>query len=190
MQIEINNIMTAIDILILLIFIVSIIYGLRRGFITQLGSVGGVLVGIVACRLFSEPVTRLFAGSSPDANDLYVSGVFACVLLFIVGYIAARLVASLIKTVTNTLHLTVIDRVAGALFSLFEWFLVFSLLLNIWQAFRPDINITSGSRLAGGRAAVAVVDFAPKVLGSETFKDFVSAVASVGNDDARKNNEK
>ncbi len=172
--------MTAIDILILLIFIVSIIYGLRRGFIMQLGSVGGVLVGIVACRIFSESVTRFFAGDSPDANDMYVSGVFACVLLFIVGYIAARLVARLVKTVTNTLHLTVFDRIAGALFSLFEWFLVFSLLLNIWQAFRPDI--TSGSRLAGGRAAAAVVDFAPKVLGSETFKEFVSAVASVGKD--------
>ncbi len=77
--------MTAIDILILLIFIVSIIYGLRRGFIMQLGSVGGVLVGIVACRIFSESVTRFFAGDSPDANDMYVSGVFACVLLFIVG---------------------------------------------------------------------------------------------------------
>lgn len=179
--------MTAIDILILLIFIVSIAYGLRRGFITQLGSVGGVLVGILACRLFSDTVTDFFAGSDPDANDLYVSGVFACVLLFIVGYIAARLVARLVKTVTNSLHLTVFDRVAGALFSLFEWFLVFSLLLNIWQAFRPDIDITSGSRLAGGRAAKAVVDFAPKVLGSETFKDFVSAVASVGDGNSDKN---
>ena len=103
--------MAALDILILLIFIVSIVYGLRRGVITQLGSVGGVIVGIIACRLFSGSVTRLFAGSNPDANDLYVSGVFASVLLFIVGFIAARLVAGLIKTVTHSLHLTVIDRV-------------------------------------------------------------------------------
>lgn len=174
--------MAALDILILLIFAVSIIYGLRRGFITQLGSVGGVIVGIIACRLFSGHVTHLFAGSDPDANDIYVSGVFASVLLFIVGYISARLVARLIKSVSNTLHLTVFDRIAGALFSLFEWFLIFSLLLNIWQAFRPDIDITSGSRLANGRAAAAVVDFAPKVLGSETFKEFVTAVANVGKD--------
>ena len=182
--------MAALDILILLIFIVSVVYGLRRGVITQLGSVGGVIVGIIACRLFSGSVTHLFAGSNPDANDLYVSGVFASVLLFIVGFIAARLVAGLIKTVTHSLHLTVIDRIAGALFSLFEWFLIFS-LLNIWQAFRPDIDITSNSRLAEGRAARAVVDFAPKVLGSETFKDFVTAVASVGNDnDGHNHNDK
>lgn len=182
--------MAALDILILLIFIVSVVYGLRRGVITQLGSVGGVIVGIIACRLFSGSVTRLFAGSNPDANDLYVSGVFASVLLFIVGFIAARLVAGLIKTVTHSLHLTVIDRIAGALFSLFEWFLIFSLLLNIWQAFRPDIDITSNSRLADGRAARAVVDFAPKVLGSETFKDFVTAVANVGKGDGHNHNDK
>ena len=175
--------MIAIDILILLIFIISIIYGLRRGVFSQLGSVGGVIVGIIACRLFSGPVTDLFTGDNPDPNDLYVSGVFANVLIFIVGFIAARLVAHLIKSVSNSLHLTIFDRIAGALFSLFEWFLIFSLLLNIWQAFRPDIDITSGSRIADGRAAKAVVDFAPKILGSETFKDFVTAIANVGNPD-------
>jgi len=178
--------MTAIDVLMILIFIVSIIYGLRRGVITQLGSVGGVIVGIVACRLFSGALTRFFAGDTPDANDMYVCGVFADVLLFIVGYISARLVASLIRSVTRTLRLTVLDRVAGAMFSLFEWFLIFSLLLNIWQAFRPDIDVTAGSRIAGGRAASALKDLAPKVLGSETFKEFVTAVANVGKDSPAK----
>lgn len=182
--------MIALDILIILIFIISILYGLRRGLITQLGSVGGVIVGILACRLFSDPVAKLFAGENPDANDIYVSGVFSCVLLFILGYIAARLVARLVKTVAKTLHLTIFDRVAGALFSLFEWFLIFSLLLNIWQVFRPDIDVTAGSSIAEGQAATAVKNFAPRVLGSETFKDFVSTVASVGNDAASDNDER
>ncbi|MDE6317421.1 MAG: CvpA family protein [Muribaculaceae bacterium] len=176
--------MAALDVLIILLFIAAVAYGLYKGFIAQFGSVGGVLVGIVACRLFSDPLARLLAGGHPDANDAYVSGVFACVILFIVGYFAARLVAGLVKTVSRALHLTLFDRVGGVVFSLFEWFLVFSLLLNIWQAFRPDISVVAGSRLAGGRAAAAVIDFAPKVLGSETFKDFVSAVAGIGAKDS------
>lgn len=179
--------MTAIDILILLIFIVSIIYGLRRGVFSQIGSVGGVIVGIIACRLFAGAVTDLFTGDNPDPNDIYVSGVFANVIIFIVAFIAARLLARLVKSVSDSLHLSIFDRIAGALFSLFEWFLILSLLLNIWQAFRPDIDITSGSRIADGRAAKAVVDFAPKILGSETFKDFVTAVANVGNPDQPSN---
>ena len=179
--------MSAIDILIILIFVVSIVFGLKRGFISQLGSVGGVLVGIVACQLFADELASVFAGSNPDKNDLYVSGVFASVLLFIVGFIAARLVAGLVKTVAKTLHLTVFDRIAGAIFSLFEWFLIFSLLLNIWQAFRPDIDITSKSSLADGRAAKAVVDFAPKMLGSELYEEFVKAMANAGTDNENEN---
>lgn len=178
--------MIAIDILIILLFVVAVIYGLRRGVITQLGSVGGVIVGIIACRLFSDQLAELFAGKNPDANDVYVSGVFASVILFLVGYILARMVARMIKTVSNTFKLTIIDRIAGAVFTIFEWFLVFSLLLNIWQAFRPDIDVTAGSKLAEGRAAEAIKDFAPKVLGSETFKDFVTAVANVGKSDDKK----
>lgn len=56
-------------------------------------------------------------------------------------------------------------------------------MLNIWQAFRPDVDITAGSGIGGGRAAAAVKDLAPKVLGSETFKEFVTAVANVGKAD-------
>lgn len=182
--------MSAIDILILLLFVVSVAYGLKRGVIVQVGAVSGVLLGILACRLFGEKLTQVFAGEGADANDMYVSGVFANVLIFIVAYFAARLVAGLLKTVSGSLRLTVIDRIGGAVFSLFEWFLVFSLLLNIWQAFRPDIDITSSSKLADGRAAAAVMDFAPKVLGSETFKDAVTVFNSIGADKDAENRDR
>ena len=65
--------------------------------------------------------------------------------------------------------------------------LIFSLLLNIWQAFRPDIDITSKSSIADGRAAKAVVDFAPKVLGSELYEEFVKAMANAGTDNENEN---
>ena len=172
--------MSILDIILLLIFVVSIIYGFRKGMIVQIGAVGGVIVGILACRLFGPWLTGVFTSSDADANDIYICGVFANVLLFLIGYICARLVASLIKTVTHGLHLSIIDRLAGALFSLFEWMLVASIALNLWQAFRPELDVTKNSKLADGRAAAAVMDLAPKVFGSETARDFLDAVSSVG----------
>lgn len=174
----------AIDILIVVVFIISLIYGVRRGVVVQLGSVGGVLLGIVACHLFCDDLAKLLAGSNPDANDAYISGVFAAVILFITAYFLARIVAHLIKGITHTLRLSALDRIGGAVFSIFEWFFVFSLLLNIWQAFRPDIDVTKDSKIADGRAAAAVVDFAPKVLGSETYRDLAANFSKIGNDDA------
>lgn len=163
--------MSAIDILIILIFVGAVIYGFWKGFIVQLGSVGGILLGIVLCRLFGTAVTAWFAGDNPDGNDIYIASVFANVLLFLAGYISARLVARVVKAAAGGLHLTPLDRIAGALFSVFQWFFIFSLLLNILQVFTPDRPITKGSHLANGRAASAIVDFAPKVLGSETAHD-------------------
>lgn len=168
--------MSAIDILIIFVFIVSLIYGFRKGVIIQIGAVGGVVVGILACRLFGHWLTGVFAGDGADENDIYISGVFANVLLFLAGYISARIVARLVKTVTNALCLSIVDRLAGALFSLFQWFLVMSLLMNIWQAFRPDIDVTAKSTIGNGRAAKAIMNLSPKVLGSETASTIFSAI--------------
>lgn len=62
------------------------------------------------------------------------------------------------------------DKLLGVIFCLFEWFLVLSILLNVWQVLRPGIDITSSSTLGKGRAAQAVMDIAPAVLGTETAK--------------------
>lgn len=168
--------MSAIDILIIIVFLGSIIYGFCRGIIVQIGAVGGIILGIVLCRLFGHSLTTTFAGSGASEEQLYISGVFANVLLFLIGYVSARLVAGLIKTITTKLRLTVIDRIGGALFSLFEWFFIFSLLLNVWQALKPGIEVTQGSRIGNGRAVKAVIDFAPMVIGSDTAKTLWDAL--------------
>lgn len=168
--------MGAIDILIILLFIGSIIYGLARGVIVQLGSVGGILGGIVLCRLFGTALTNLFVGSESTPNEVYVAGVFANVILFLAGYLSIRVVAHLVKSVASKLRLTPIDRVCGAAFSLFEWFFLFSLLLNVWQAVDKKSDVTGGSKLFEGRTAAAVIDFAPMVVGSETAQSLWDAL--------------
>lgn len=173
--------MNLFDLLIIIVFIIAIIIGLRRGIVVQLGSVGGIIIGIIACRLFAKDLAAVFAGSNPDSNDAYVSGIFANVIIFLIGYLLARVIAHFIKSATHALKLGIIDRLAGALFSLVEWFFLLSLALNLWQAFRPESNITASSRLADGRAAAAVIDFAPTLLGSETADSLFRAIESVGN---------
>lgn len=166
--------MSTIDILILIIFVAAAAYGWWRGVIVQMGSLAGVLLGILLCRLFGDDFARilinLFTDGSASSDTRYVTGVVANVILFILGFIAAKLVAKLIKAVTQAARLSLIDKLCGVVFSLFEWFLIFSILLNIWQAFRPHSPIISDSSLGGGRAAHAIMNLAPNVLGNETIK--------------------
>lgn len=167
--------MSPIDILIILIFIAAAVYGWWRGIIVQMGSVAGLLLGILLCRLFGNGfagiLLSIFAGDPPHEPDsIYVSGVAANVVLFILGFVAAKLVARVIKAVSQAARLSLIDKLCGVLFAIFEWFLIFSILLNIWQAFRPDKPLLSESSLGNGRAAHAIMNLAPNVLGNETVK--------------------
>lgn len=167
--------MNTIDIIILVIFVAAAAYGWWRGIIVQIGSLAGVLLGILLCRLFGDPfagfLINTFGSDGPvSADTRYVTGVIANVILFIVGFISAKLVARMLKAVTKAVRLSLVDKLCGVVFSIFEWFMVFSLLLNVWQALRPDSPVIKESSLGGGRAAHAIMNLAPNVLGNETVK--------------------
>ena len=89
----------------------------------------------------------------------------ANVILFIAGFLGVKAVAHFFKSVTHALALGGLDRVAGALFSLFEWMLVLSLLLNLWLVIKPQTDIHALSTLGNGHAIEAIVNLAPKLLG-------------------------
>lgn len=170
--------MSALDILIILVFLAAGIYGYWKGMIVQLGSLAGILMGILMCRLFGPWLTDVLGGATAGGSTIdmgYINSVIANVILFLLGFVGAKLVARLVKTVTTAAKMAVVDRILGVIFSLFEWFLVLSILLNVWQVLRPGINVTEGSKLGGGRAARVVMAIAPTVLGSVTSDVFFEA---------------
>lgn len=168
--------MSTLDIIILIVFAASILYGLKRGIIAQLGSVGGILVGIVACHLFGDYATAMLGEllGNDSASAHYVDSVVANVLLFIIGYLLTRVIAKLLHTVTHAAFLGSVDRIAGAIFSLFAWFLIFSILLNVWQVLTPSTDVTSKSQISDGKAARAIMDLAPNVFGGQTARQLFS----------------
>ena len=46
--------MTKLDIVILVIFVVSVVLGFRKGLIVQAGSLGGLLLGVLLCHIGSD----------------------------------------------------------------------------------------------------------------------------------------
>jgi len=165
--------MATLDIVILVVFISALIYGFWRGLTVQFGALLGLLIGILACRLFgdsgAEFVHSLLPASSNNVTvSNYVSSVIANVILFIIGYFLTSAVAKAVKAVVDALFMGVIDRIFGALFAVFMWTLVLSIILNILQIFNSG-SIIASSRLANGLAARAVLDLAPTVFGFTEF---------------------
>jgi len=154
--------MTTLDIVILVVLVASLAIGFRKGIIVQAGSLGGIVLGVVLCRLFGIRLAAIIAGAEAPG---YIDSVLANVILFIGGFLSVKLVAHFCKQLTHALALGGLDRLAGALFGLFKWMLVLSILLNLWVMVKPGTDVTAMSTLGNGHAIEAIMGLAPAVLG-------------------------
>lgn len=158
--------MTKLDIVILILFIVSVAYGFRKGIVVQAGALGGLILGVLLCHIGDDYIATLIAGEGVDPN--YVDRIMANIILFLAGYLSVRIVAHFFKTMLKTLSLGAIDRIVGALFSCFEAMLVFSLVLNLWLVIKPSTNFQAISTIGNGHAIDAIVALGPALLGWAT----------------------
>lgn len=157
--------MTTLDIVLLIVFVVSVVLGFRKGMMVQAGSLGGILLGVVLCHLFGDRCAALIAGTQ---SPTYVDCVLANIIIFIAGYLSVRAVAHFFKKLTHALALGGLDRLGGAVFSLFQWMLALSIVLNLWHMVKPTTNFLALSTLGNGHAIEAVMSLAPGLLGWAT----------------------
>lgn len=160
--------MAAIDIILILIFIVAGALGYRKGIITQLGSVAAIVVAIIGCRMLGGTVSDLLFESHPAWEDSSLSrygvSIISNCIIYLVVYYAVILIAKMLRTVSHAVFLGPLDRIAGAAFSVAKYSLVVSLLLNLYIVLFPSTTLISKSELAGGKAAELVIGFAPWLL--------------------------
>ena len=163
--------MAIIDIAIIVVFALGLILGLYKGLMEQIGSVAGILLGVIACRIWGDEATRFVASIMPDisASDeaaAYVNSVIGNVFLFLAAYLIAMLIAKLLHTVISNLSLGWINRLLGGVFGIVKWFVILSVVLNLWEALLPDHSIVSTSQLMGGMIAKTALNLAPALFGS------------------------
>ena len=142
--------MSFIDIMIILLVVLGIIIGWMKGFVSQISSICGIVLGLVACNLFGGWATDVLKLLIPEscnwpAADVTVSAT-AHIVLFVVVFLSVLLAGTLIKSIVNSLHLGVIDKVGGAAFCSFKYLLYLSILLNLWyDASHVTLNILATS---------------------------------------------
>ena len=83
--------MSTIDIIIIIIAAASLIYGFWKGFAVQMGAIAGVIVGILACKLFGDDEALWVGSILPSFSEDGVAAGFinktiAYIILFILCY--------------------------------------------------------------------------------------------------------
>ncbi len=153
--------MSAIDIIILAVILIATILGAVKGLVHQIGTIAAVVCAILACRFFGGVAADFIVDPSAEHAGVYRTIVY--VLVFAVAFISVRLIAGLFGTVMSKMHIRVLDRVAGAVFSAALSILAMSLLLNVYLAVTPDDRPRFDS--PGKPWRTAVLHCAPAVLG-------------------------
>lgn len=151
--------MEAIDIILLVVALVAVVTGAMRGFLCQAGTIVGLVVGVLACRLFGDAATRLLVGSGSEHETLLRAAAYTGV--FIVSFIGVSLVARLLDSAFSAVCMGWVNRLAGAVFRLALWMVLASLVLNLWLLVSPE----SASTFEARPWREAVVDLAPRLLG-------------------------
>lgn len=165
------------DIVCVVLLLTAVVNGYRKGVLSQLGAVVGVVAGILFCNLYAGRLADYFAGENPGAMTRMLDNAMAYVLIFTICYVIGRFFGKTLAHSMRALSIGFIDRLAGSIFCVLEYFLVFSILLNAWIAIFPDTKLRTNYT----RVKTLVIDFGPAVLGSSTVSELYGSVENAVN---------
>lgn len=119
--------MSAIDIIILMVFIVGTIMGMVKGFIKQLASLLGLVVGLLAAKmLYATVAEKLF---SQLTDSLTLAQIIAFILIWAIVPLLFALVAHLLTKAMEAVSLGWINRWLGGGLGAVKFMLVCSMVI-------------------------------------------------------------
>ena len=142
--------MTALDWLILFIVGASVLLALSQGFIVEMFSLGGAVLGLVGAAWGYPLLTPLFQNwvkLTPMAQLL------SFLTIFFVLFLAMGVTGRLLSHAAKETGMRWADRVMGAAFGLVRGIVVAAVLVLAFATFYPDARTISGSA------------FGPRLLG-------------------------
>ncbi|MDE6189992.1 MAG: CvpA family protein [Muribaculum sp.] len=158
--------MTTIDIILLIIIGASLVLGLYKGIIAQIASIGGVVLGIIACRFFATDIGSMYMSWAPDTfSNETLANIAGGITVYLVVYFGIGLFASLLRRITDTLMAGWLDHMLGGIFGIFKWLILTSVFLNLFYMIAPHCVIFHSSAIASGKLFVFVMQLAPKLFG-------------------------
>lgn len=162
--------------IVLLVALVSLAIGFRRGITMQLSSVLGLAFGSVAARVLSPGMNGYFLWveqftPEPEFNEFAVNLVCSVVIYAIVFWVFA-LFSRILQGALSIFEVGMFNRLLGAFFSLLKNLLWLSCFLNILICFKSESGLLRYERANDGNLVASVMALTPAVLGCYGGEDF------------------
>lgn len=123
-----------IDLVFALLIIAASLRGAIRGFVTEIGMMAALIVGLGGALLFTRPLARLLG---EYFGDSIWNQIIAFLVIFLLIYILVKLLESLLRSLIDRLSLERLDRALGLFLGLGEGVLLVGVILFLlnWQPF-------------------------------------------------------
>lgn len=121
--------MNYLDVILLLPLAYGLIQGIRHGIVKEMAQFVAIVVAIYLARFFSPdfvPYVKELTGW-----DASVCASISYALVFIVVVLGVNLLAYIVTKLLSAVLLGGVNRFFGALFGLFKWALILSVVLNV-----------------------------------------------------------
>jgi membrane protein required for colicin V production len=136
--------------------VVLVLLGIRcmvSGFVAEVLSVAAILVGLLAALVFYRAAAGLLVGWGLAARPAALPGILGFAAVFLIGFLAMKLVERLITEGIEAAELGSVDRSLGLLLGLAEGLLLICIVLVAMSLIEPAFKSIPGyAKLLQGSA--------------------------------------
>ena len=133
-----------VDIVILIITVLSSVFGLWRGLIKEVLSLLTWIAALLVSRVYSEPLAGLMTGMIENDGIRYVS---AFAILFVIVMMLGTFLNFLMSKLLNITGLKLADRLLGAVFGVARGVIIVLVILFVTNVFVSETELWQKSQL-------------------------------------------
>lgn len=163
-------------IIAILVAILAVVRGYRRGLTGMVTSVLGLAFGVICAHIFAKGAASLVSSLMPERvlerSGNYLAENIGAGLVFFIVYHVFNTITRIIRTAMGDLGSGLLNSIIGAFFCLCNYLLMLSIVYNIIVGWNPESALMHYGKADDGNIIEAVMWIAPAALGSESFSEF------------------
>jgi len=126
------------------ILAVAVLGGIKQGFLRSIFSLGGLLLGLV---LAAWNYGRVASWLKPMVHERTIADAVGFLMIAIAVMVMAAIAGAILSRIIHKIGLGCLDRLAGAVFGLFQGALLVTICILVTLAFFPRAEWLTKSRL-------------------------------------------
>jgi membrane protein required for colicin V production len=124
--------MNTLDLILLVPIVLGFVFGLFKGLIKELASLGAIVLGIYGAKLLAPSVSGFLIHKLSFSAKTALP--FAYLILFIAIAVALLFAAKMLDKMFDSISLGGLNKFLGGLFAALKYALIVSVLLNVFDA--------------------------------------------------------